>query len=100
MELWIRSQKRDNLIKVDWLKMEEIPDGYGYKEYYIYYKNERLLGSYKTKERALEVLDEIQRAILCTGLSYEELAYRDEEYTGRFSTNSKSCVAIYEMPEE
>lgn len=81
MELWIRTQKRDNLIKVDWLKMEEIPEGYGYKEYCIYYRNERLLGSYKTKERALEVLDEIQD--LMRSIQYSDIK-----------------TFIYEMPEE
>lgn len=81
MELWIRSQKRDNLIKVDWLKMEETPDGYGCKEYYICYRNERLLGSYKTKERALEVLDNIEKWITKTNENNQQ-------------------VIIYEMPEE
>ena len=66
MELWIRTQNRENTVK--------IINGYGLKyndkktiianyqpdftdRYDRYYE---LLGTYETKERALEVLDEIQ----------------------------------------
>ena len=64
MELWIRSQDRENTVK--------IINQYGLKyndtiianyqpnftdKYDGYYE---VLGTYKTKERALEVLDEIQ----------------------------------------
>lgn len=65
MELWIRSQDRCSLVKVDNLyvsvgnyicyyveKGKEIPN--------TYYRPSGELGRYKTKERALEVLDEIQ----------------------------------------
>lgn len=95
MELWIRTQKRDNLIKVDWLKMEEIPNGYD-KEYYIYYKNERLLGIYKTKERALEVLDEIQK-ILKPKI---KLKYNDDFTMNVSSIELQPATYVYEMPEE
>ena len=66
MELWIRTQNRENIVK--------IINGYGLKyndkktiianyqpdftdRYDGYYE---LLGTYETKERALKVLDEIQ----------------------------------------
>ena len=65
MELWVRSQDRESLVKVDNLyvsvgnyicyyveKGKEIPN--------TYYRPSGELGRYKTKERALEVLDEIQ----------------------------------------
>ena len=55
MELWIRSQDRDYLIKVKSLVIEES----NYNIYQIF-GDSRYLGKYKTKERALEVLDEIQ----------------------------------------
>lgn len=103
MELWIRTQKRDNLIKVDWLKMEEIPDRYGYK-YYIYYRNERLLGIYKTKERALEILDEIQKLlqpqILCKkgkiAGSFDNTIYKEPD---KIEIQELSVI-VYEMPKE
>ena len=65
MELWIRSQDKMNLVKVRQISvnyqdnkqiianyMPELYENSG--EYY------EILGTYKTKERAIEVLDEIQ----------------------------------------
>ena len=60
MELWIRTQDREKLMKVDYINIEETPQGHGYKEYYIGTKG-TLFGTYKTKERALEVLDDIDK---------------------------------------
>lgn len=56
MELWIRSQDRESLYKIDCLYVGGT------------YNNEiqcvsGSLGKYKSKERALEVLDEIQNYI-------------------------------------
>ena len=69
MELWIRSQDKMNLVKVRQISvnyqdnkqiianyMPELYENSG--EYY------EILGTYKTKERTLEVLDEIQNYIL------------------------------------
>ena len=63
MELWIRSQEKMTLTPInELLRIEEgeYVDGLEeqYTKYNIYYKSINL-GSYK-KERALEVLDEIQ----------------------------------------
>lgn len=69
MELWIRSQDKMNLVKIKQISVNYgnsrqiianyIPEMYeNAGEYY------ELLGTYETKERALEVLDEIQRYIL------------------------------------
>lgn len=69
MELWIRSQDKESLTKVSNVE-------YTYKEgnlytdvrgkHYIgtYYDNLKILGEYKSKERALEVLDEIQSYLM------------------------------------
>lgn len=65
MELWIRSQDKMNLVKIRQISLNYqnnkqiianyIPDFYPNSgEYYEF------LGIYKSKERALEVLDEIQ----------------------------------------
>lgn len=65
MDLWIRSQDRMNLVKVRQVSLNyqnkkqiianHTPDLYENSgEYYEF------LGTYKTKERAIEVLDEIQ----------------------------------------
>ena len=63
MELWVRSQDKCSLIKVNKLTFEwnidNEPKIYDYEKYDNYEK----LGIYKSKERALEVLDEIQNLI-------------------------------------
>jgi hypothetical protein len=57
MELWIRSQDKQYLIQVDYLCT-----GGTYDNEVITNKNDisYSLGTYRTKERALEVLDEIE----------------------------------------
>ena len=65
MELWIRHQNKTILQKVDNLL---ISDGNNAERTFNIYTNllpaQNILGRYKTKERALEVLDEIQEAKL------------------------------------
>ena len=69
MELWVRSQDKMNLVKIRQISLNYqnnkqiianyIPDFYPNSgEYYEF------LGTYKTKERALEVLDEIEERIM------------------------------------
>lgn len=57
MELWVRSQDRKRLLKVDDIMFYE-RNGH----YYIGCFEDNL-ASYKSKERALEVIDEIQKQI-------------------------------------
>lgn len=58
MELWIRSQDRTTLIRSYEIYISE----YGKDSYVIKAKRtSHILGSYNTFERALEVLDEIQK---------------------------------------
>ena len=90
MELWIRSQDRKNLIKANAL-YTDIPDDFGKDSFGVYcdkrdsYVSNTLLkiGTYKTKERALEVLDEIQKLMI---EYYQSLDYK--------------IVPIYEMPQK
>lgn len=82
MELWVRDQTKTGLYKIDNVYIHEDEDKTihiwtdGINKYLKYY-----LGGYKSKQRALEILDEIQRH-----LNDKDLAdYR---------------VFIYQMPEE
>ena len=102
MDLWIRSQDRQSLTKVSNVQ-------YSYKEgslytdvngkHYIgtYYDNLKILGTYATKKRALEVLDEIQRKI-------EKLYTLENCSLEKNSCIEKSLVMdnfnVYQMPEE
>lgn len=68
MELWIRSQDRMNLVQIKQISLnyennKQVIANYEPEQYEnssCYYE---LLGTYKTKERALEVLDKIQNKI-------------------------------------
>jgi hypothetical protein len=96
MELWIRSQDKSSIVKVDNLyvsvgnyicyyveKGKEVPG--------TYYRPSGELGRYETKERSLEVLDEIQRLI--TDLQYLNYAIKNDEFCS-YRPN------VYEMPEK
>lgn len=65
MELWIRSQDKTDLFKINRLKIREHSFEDGKKEYFILNNNSirDVVGVYKTKERALEVLDEIENIV-------------------------------------
>ena len=64
MELWIRTQRKERLCRTyNFVIREANKQGY-YAIAENRNKNTIEYGIYKTKERALEVLDEIQRYIL------------------------------------
>ena len=102
MELWIRSTARTNLLKARFLTIMEgktfyKKDEWEFKGYTICNCTEQgnyeLLGTYKTKERALEVLDEIQNKIN----NYASELYACKNiYVGDISYPTY----IYEMPKE
>ena len=63
MGLWIRTQNRKSLLEVKGVSMAT---DFEKEEYVIYAKNvqDYAVGKYKTKERALEVIDMIQGALV------------------------------------
>lgn len=100
MDLWIRSTAKTNLLQARFLTIMEGKTFYKKNEWeYEGYTicnvalngNYELLGTYKTKARALEVLDEIQEAKL--GNFY----YR---CSNNVKVSSKEDTIIYEMPEK
>lgn len=82
MDLWIRSQDKRAIYCVRQLRINGLD---------IMCLGGELLGTYKTKERALEVLDEIQKEIH----NSKELLYDDGHIVNIPCEN-----IIYEMPEE
>lgn len=101
MNLWIRSQDRMNLVKVNQININYlnskqiianyIPDFVGTQgEYY------EMLGDYESKERALEVLDEIQRRLI--KLQLVSLEEKGKARKDAVINDNLKCV--YEMPEE
>ena len=99
MELWIRSQDKMNLVKVNQININYqnnnqiianyIPDFVGTQgEYYEY------LGTYKSKERAIEVLDEIQNILK------PQLIIKDSgKIIGSFEDTIVREGATYELKE-
>ena len=91
MELWIRSTAKTNLLQARFLTIMEGKTFYKKKEWeYKGYTicnvalngKYELLGTYKTIERALEVLDEIQKLLKTAEL------------------NDGINVIVYQMPED
>lgn len=88
MDLWIRSQDRMELLKIDRLDVNgnqieaNFKSHYGGCEYLV-------IGRYETNERTLEVLDEIQNHILNLG---ETVLNYGKEY--------KEYGRVYQMPKE
>lgn len=99
MELWIRSQDREKLLKINGLQYQncklvenETVEANILIGFYSSYENE-ILGEYKTKERALEVLDEIQNIF---SLNIKNKIYDEADLL----LKAKMLDSCYEMPKE
>ena len=86
MELWIRSQDKTDLFKINRLKIREHSFENGLKEYFILNNNSisDVVGIYSTEERALEVLNKISKLV-------ENAMYH---------TQLNNEVLFYQMPEK
>lgn len=61
MELWIRTQDKMRLVKPNRLAIKRDSKTIGEGDYYIYESQNSLrYGTYTTKERTIEILNEIQ----------------------------------------
>ena len=90
MDLWIRSQNKDYLIKATDLY---IPISRTNEDFSIYtICSDFRLGTYKTKERALEVLDEIQKIISPRGIV--------KQCKKGIEIDIHNMPIVYIMPEE
>ena len=133
MELWIRSQDKTTLIKVNKIKkydkysqkkeaqnyMPKNATRYEEMQKVTTYVNDKYLGTiifandvevgeYKTKERALEVLNEIQNKLMPM-IHYEpiirekvdySLPYVETEQIGSKVKIQELSTYVYEMPKE
>ncbi len=94
MELWIRSQDRTKLVKADNISYMDTAEDYERKVHSLWNDCKGILGIYKTKERALEILDEIQEFI-------EDKEKSNIEITSDGINQSITYPKIvYEMPKE
>lgn len=84
MDIYIRSQDKLAMSKYDLLIAEETPTG----EYMFIADHYKCFGTYKTRARTLEILDEIQSILEPNGLK------------GSFVNIVGINTYVYEMPKE
>lgn len=107
MELWIRSQDKEKLCKIHDLCVHENQNENNETNYVI--QDIYTMGTYKTKERALEVLDEIQKLLTpkiiiknegrdCVAL--DGTIYRTNIVSNINSDIQQLSTYVYEMPKE
>lgn len=89
MELWIRSQSRQTLIKVEKIFTED-------EEIYATTNSEfnERIGIYETSKRALEVLDDIQNKILKGSFAEKRNGLN------KLLDIVPNPIYVYEMPKE
>lgn len=97
MELWVRSQNKEVLLNLKAIQYQnyklvedETVEANILIGFYNYYDNE-ILAEYETKERALEILDEIQNKINLINLGHD---------FGSPMIDLKNPTYIYQMPEK
>ena len=105
MNLWIRTQNRMRLFNISLdVSVIGILDEKGNIDHYMIgcndYEMDYELGTYKSKERALEVLDEIQNCLLWAFNDEELNSLKAKKYTTSAFISMKSNNLIYEMPLE
>ena len=119
MELWIRSQDKEDLVKAYNFRILNQSDIAINVKFNMSSLEYLVIGRYSTKERALEVLDEIQQLIKnqyiveCKPLISEEITAKlrkhfTDNYSGEFIMQPSSVeihpinpnVVVYEMPKE
>lgn len=87
MNLWIRSQDREKIVNCN----DIVVNGSSIIGYFDKDTEYEDLGTYKSKERALEVLDEIQKKINLINLGYD---------LGSPMIDLKNPAYIYVMPKD
>ena len=100
MELWIRSQDKKKLCQSRYLELDNDETGifcFNGESYSVF------AGKYKTKERALEVLDNIETIILLQSMykyDNKELIQAWENLSEDEIKKLRKQICVYEMPEE
>ena len=110
MELWIRSQDKEDLLKVSGVRI----NCFNEKEIKAYFNDDdTIIATYATKKRALEVLDEIQNILMPKTIIKSDAIVNEEDlqrFKKAFNENeaiilNKATIEhldtyVYEMPKE
>lgn len=105
MNLWVRSQDKECLTNISNIQYVYKNNMHGLG---TYYDNLKILGTYETKERALEVLDEIQ-SLLQPTIEYKPIV--QEEYNPAYKYKhfvkvdenieiKELSTFVYQMPKD
>lgn len=93
MDLWIRSQNKKELIPNPKLGIDQCENRYYIVDRYNF-ENAFILGEYKSKERALEVLDEIENHLINSSFA------KKTNGLGEVKDIIPNPLFVYEMPKE
>ena len=109
MDLWIRSQDKKRLQRCEELGLQEKMQG----QFAVIIGNRHIIGTYKNKARAIEVLDEIHKLLIPqVSQLMEKIKKQDTETKNIFNVyaieNCRSGLVdirelstlVYQMPEE
>lgn len=108
MELWIRSQDKLKLVKVNYVYVMENKIN-SFSIYGETIDSGPIIGTYKTKKRALEVLDEIEKLIkpitIFQNCQVDKSTIEKIKETGYCVVNNDARVeqisqVFYQMPED
>ena len=97
MELWIRSQDREDLVKVDNIRLWDentLAVNFNNSGVDLQYL---VVGEYETRERSLEVLDEIQEYLCFDKFNYED---KDKTCYQDCGCYNSDIIMVYEMPKD
>ena len=96
MDLWIRSQDKSRLGKIVYIELQESDYGYHLIGWRDKFDGTRI-ATYKSKERALEVLNEIQSCMQtnCLFDLYSKMGNFPDDFNKKWN-----CVPVYVMPKE
>ena len=103
MSLWIRSQDKEKLVKINSLQYGEYQGTHYINGYCINEVDNIDLGIYATKERALEVLDEINDLLELEEIFHirkSSLNNLDELAEPKYILNPVGKPRVFTMPNE
>lgn len=97
MDLWIRSQDKEKLVLTKGFKTQYNNYDCGCQIFAVWENDYQMVGKYKNKERALEVLDEIQSCIQTNAgfEMYSNLGQFSDDFNKKYN-----LVPVYLMPKE
>ena len=114
MELWIRSQDKELLVKAKGFELQYTRYDEGCQIFAVWQNNYQCVGKYKSKKRALEILDEIQNLLQPkVFIEQPEIDFKAADMIEKLSQNiilntttkmnaelKNVGQMVYEMPEE